>query len=388
MSRQTNARAALPVEAAPIDQTGPSAFSITDTLILKGIAIAAIALHNYFHLLGPVKENEFEFDPARWSVFLVAMQDPRQAVQALFSFLGHYGVQIFIFVSAYGLARAHWNTGRPWAGFLWSRVKKIYPMFFLTLVAWAAYISLAGANPATVIGQWAGMLLMTMLGVQNLLPGVGLPPVGPWWFLPFIMQFYCIWPALARMVRRFGPGALLLLSIFSMVCLYSVNDLLVTRWAINLLETPIGHLPEICLGVFVARYGAAPGAAAGLIGLAVLVAGNMYSAVWPLSFAGALLGGLWLYRVLAPWLRGSALLRQLGVWSLALFLVNGFVRLPFVAIVREKPWFLELAFGVCSTALAIWIARLLHTVIDRHRLRQNLARHPAVPCAVGTAEPR
>ena len=58
-----------------------------DTLVLKGIAILAIVLHNFFHLLGLVRENEFAFDPARFRVFLSTVQDPGQSVQAIFAYL-------------------------------------------------------------------------------------------------------------------------------------------------------------------------------------------------------------------------------------------------------------------------------------------------------------
>jgi hypothetical protein len=38
-------------------------------------------------------------------------------------------------------------------------------------------------------------------------PGLGLPPVRPWWFIPFIMPFYAIWPMLRRLTNKFGwPG--------------------------------------------------------------------------------------------------------------------------------------------------------------------------------------
>jgi hypothetical protein len=41
---------------------------IKDTLTLKGAAILAIVLHNYFHLIGPVQESEFDFDPSKVTI--------------------------------------------------------------------------------------------------------------------------------------------------------------------------------------------------------------------------------------------------------------------------------------------------------------------------------
>src|SRR4051812_43734901 len=74
-----------------------------DTTILKALAIMAIVFHNFFHVAVKVHENEFDFDPARFSVFLQTVRHPSLSIQALFAFYGHYGVQIFIFLSAYGL---------------------------------------------------------------------------------------------------------------------------------------------------------------------------------------------------------------------------------------------------------------------------------------------
>jgi peptidoglycan/LPS O-acetylase OafA/YrhL len=341
-------------------RTGFNKFDVSDTLTLKGIAIACIALHNYYHLLGPVRENEFEFDPAQFTIFLRTMQDPRQAFQALFSFFGFHGVQIFIFLSAYGLALRHWDTSESWEEFFWSRVKKIYPMFLLAILACILYLGLP--NPLGLIRRIFLGVALTLLGIENLVPGLGLPPVGPWWFLPFIMQFYALWSGLKRFVARFGAYALILLPSASLALMYLVNDALVARWSINLKETPIGHMNSICLGIFAARYGWLPGRASGLIGAALMVAGNAYHALWPLSAGGALLFALWLYRIAAPWLKGRAILTYLGTISLPLFLVNGFVRGPFLEIAWRQTWGYQLTLGFCSLALSILVAQFLQTL--------------------------
>ena len=332
-------------------------FDVSDTLTLKGIAIACIALHNFYHLLGPVKENEFEFDPGRFTVFLQAMQDPRQEIQAFFSFFGHYGVQIFIFLSAYGLTLRYWDTPESWGSFMWSRVKKIYPTFLLAILACVLYLGMP--NPLEMIRQNFGKIALTALGIETLIPGLSLPSVGPWWFVPFIMQFYALWPGLKRLETRFGVYALIALPCASLALIYLVNDALVARWSINLKETPIGHMPSICLGIFAARYGWLPGRAAGLTGAALMIAGSAYRALWPLSFGGALLLALWLYRIAAPWLKGRAALTYLGIISMPLFLVNGFVRGPFLEIAWRHTWGYQLTLGFCSLGLSILIAQLL-----------------------------
>ncbi len=336
------------------------AIGVNDTLMLKGLAIASIVLHNFFHLFGPVQQNEFHFRVARFTTFLHAMQDPRHAVQGLFSFFGHYGVEMFMFLSAYGLAIRYWETSQSWGEFLWSRIKKIYPTFFLAIIVWALYITASRVNPVEIFRHHLGNLALTVVGVQNLVPGADLPPVGPWWFLPFIMQFYCIWPGIKWVAKRYDVRGLIGLSCVSIALLYLANDYLDDRWAINLLETPIGHMPELCLGILVARYRVVPGRIALLAGALLTIGGNMERALWPLSFIGALVVMLAIYRFAGQGRRHSALIERLGTWSMAMFFVNGFVRLPLVAIAQRMPWTYGLLAGLFSFVLTVLIAQLLY----------------------------
>ena len=72
---------------------------------LRGLAIIGIFLHNYCHWLGPiVKENEYQFfqHNADWLLQVMANPDINLPVHLL-SFFGHYGVPVFLFLSAYGL---------------------------------------------------------------------------------------------------------------------------------------------------------------------------------------------------------------------------------------------------------------------------------------------
>src|SRR5882724_4001424 len=110
---------------------------VTDTTALKGAAILSITLHNYFHrLLTNVHENQFSFGPQRVFEFTSAVIDPRYSLQALLTFLGHFGVQIFIFLSAYGLTRKHGSKPPPWAEFVRQRLRKLYPMVLALAVGW------------------------------------------------------------------------------------------------------------------------------------------------------------------------------------------------------------------------------------------------------------
>ena len=76
---------------------------------LRGIAILGIMLHNYCHWLGfAVKENEYTFDASKPMQFWEKLTSFNPDIFIhFFSFLGHYGVPIFLFVSGYGLVKKY-----------------------------------------------------------------------------------------------------------------------------------------------------------------------------------------------------------------------------------------------------------------------------------------
>lgn len=358
-------------------QNGTFKLDPTDTLVLKGIGILAIVLHNYFHFLIPVRENEFDYDPARFSAFLGAMHDPRLAVQAFFAYWGHYGVQIFMFLSAYGLATRYGDQPMAWGKFIWSRVKKIYPTFLLSLLLWALFIAalIVILGPSRHMRKDVAAVVLTFLGVENLVPGLGLPPVGPWWFLPFIMQFYCLWPAFRRFAARFGITGLILLSCVAVAVLDVANGTLIGRWQINLFETPLGHVPELCLGVAAARYGMFSKRWAGLAGVLLFAAAMSIEPLRPLRFVGVLTFALWLYMLLRDHARRCRPLMYLGGCSMALFFVNGFTRYPFLVLAIElDTWLSGLLLGFVSAAFAVIMAQI---VAGTEKKLRGMASAPA-----------
>jgi hypothetical protein len=80
-------------------------FSKENTNFLKGVSILLIALHNYYRWVNPVTgENEFWFSTACYlKSFITVRSNPLEIFNVFFNFLGFYGVQGFILISAYGL---------------------------------------------------------------------------------------------------------------------------------------------------------------------------------------------------------------------------------------------------------------------------------------------
>lgn len=79
--------------------------TIKDTAVFKAIGILLIVFHNYLHWVAPsTGENEMDFAVQRiYNLYYGLCATPLEAVNLLLSYFGHYGVQIFIFISGAGL---------------------------------------------------------------------------------------------------------------------------------------------------------------------------------------------------------------------------------------------------------------------------------------------
>lgn len=344
-----------------------------DTAVLKGLAISAIVFHNFFHVVSPAHQNEFTFNPRRFWVFLATVKDPSLAIQAVFSFWGHFGVQIFIFLSAYGMAKSYWDDGSSWAEFMLSRIRKLFPIFGLAMLSWIAVVSVdAGVLP--ILRQRGLEFILMLAGLSNILPGYNLPPVGPWWFIPFIIQFYAMWQLMRRFTIKFGGRGLLVLALLAAIATYLANPSL-ERWQIDLLETPIGRMSVLCMGLAAARYPIPLNAWSAIPALGVLMLGGVYRGLWLFTFPAALIVMLFCYLKIRPTLRGSRLLVLLGEYSLPLFLFNGIVRAPFLSLTKSP--LSQLVFGlisaVASLAVAVCIQQLLGQGISPTRNQKGRA---------------
>lgn len=74
--------------------------------VLRGISILLIALHNFCHQISfAVKENEYLFKKQNYDAFInsIINFDLYEFPINFFSFFGHYGVPIFLYLTGYGL---------------------------------------------------------------------------------------------------------------------------------------------------------------------------------------------------------------------------------------------------------------------------------------------
>lgn len=183
----------------------------TECSALRGLAIIGIFLHNYCHWLGfAVKENEYTFTIAKSSQLIKAISSPDSNLFIhLVSFFGHYGVPIFLFLSAYGLVMKYENKGSgkpvpPATGgkgkqassstallpFIAHHYKKLFKMMIVGFVCFVMVDAITpGAHHYQVLDIVAQMFMF-----NNVLPDPDhIIWPGPYWFFGLMMQLYIVY---------------------------------------------------------------------------------------------------------------------------------------------------------------------------------------------------
>ena len=339
----------------------------TDTNALKGLCILVIVLHNFLHVFPTWNiENEFAFDAPKFTYF----QDHFFSglfndFGLLFSYFGHYGVQMFVFLSAYGLYLSYKNKNIRYPGFVKDRVSKLYPTFFLAVLMVLA-INIAAAKSLNQPTLFLDAFLRLSF-LSNLIPEKSFALVGPWWFYSMIVQFYLIFPLLRKWYDRYGVMPLILLSLQSCVLQILFNDQLALKgWLIN--TTVIGHIPVFALGLILAKRKNIPMPAWAFIGCCILFyIGNLTNFAWVFSRIWITVIILYAYLFFKQFIRSgngyaARAVLFLGNISMYMFAVNGFLRHPFVQLVlRYDNPFIKFACTVAFVLFVICIALILKT---------------------------
>ncbi|MFA6037158.1 MAG: acyltransferase [Legionellales bacterium] len=341
--------------------------SLYQTQICKGIAILFIVIHNLLAMLqNTLGHNEFDFDAQRINdAMAIVSADHLEFVRIFMTFLGHYGVQVFIFLSAYGLVRSIDTQPKMWVAFIFKRIRQlIIPM----LLVMAFYLILNHYSDG-IFSMRTGAhdywdVVKRLLFISNFYPDEIFLVIGPWWFLSLIMQFYFIFLPLRTMQVRWGNVSLLFISLLGI--------LLTTQYALT--ATVLGHLPEFALGMYVASLDKIK-VPIWLILLATmgLILGNMFYPFWFLAPVCAIIVIMFLCAIIFKYAREDNrilfLLNYIGVLSLYIFLLNGIIREPFVILLlttKDGPW-IQLLFAVLVTLICIILAQgfyILDSIIN------------------------
>ena len=236
---------------------------------LRGIAIVGIFMHNYLHWLGPmVKENEYQFfqhNVDRMVTELLSF-DLSTLIYNLFSFFGHYGVPVFLFLSGYGLVKKYENTldetltqrnadatkrtcgaTKTW-NFLRKHFMKLFPMMLLGFVVFAM---VDWMTPGRHHWTWVDILAQLTMTI-NLLPDPDhIIWPGPYWFFGLMMQLYLIYILLLHR-RHWGWTVALMVvcTVLQALCWNDPEGEVLNRLRYNC----IGGMLPFGIGLLMARF--------------------------------------------------------------------------------------------------------------------------------------
>lgn len=197
------------------------------SLIMRGIAIIMIALHNYCHLLEfSVKENESFFQADNMTAFF----DQQTMfsvywVYNFFSFLGWYGITVFIFLTGYGLVKKYENPQSPpmsKSSFLYNNWFKLFALLLPGILYYVAYDIVnyfVSGDIGYIINLYSRLFILTFL---NDIFGLWIETApGAYWYFGLTLEFYLLY---AFCVYRRNHRILLLLTLISILLQITVYN--------------------------------------------------------------------------------------------------------------------------------------------------------------------
>ncbi|RUA12250.1 MAG: hypothetical protein DSY82_01745 [Flavobacteriia bacterium] len=359
--------------------------SIQEGTILRAIAILAIIFHNYLHWVSDLPgENEFTFRPERIQAFMQGLQHtPWDAVRLFASYFGHYGVQIFFFLSGYGLAVKYLPHQLPsWWSFQKKRWKSFFPAVGVAAVGYLIFESIRLGWYHVLTGEGVN-LIRQILGVSNFIPDNIYHPIGPWWFISVILQFYLVVPFIFKGIQRYGNILVYGLILSSFLMKWALAPMLDQWFELNINHTILGHLDICVLGIWFAqrKYVSLSPLVIGTAGI-LFYLGNVHALAWKISGVSVVLFVLPAMRIASEKIlqhqRASRVFLYIGNLSMYLFLCNGYLRHPLIDYAqREANWWTSI--WTCLLFLAVTILwgmglRKMQFLIFQSRTPQGINR--------------
>ena len=218
---------------------------------MKGIAILGIMLHNYCHWLKDiVRENEFTWRQLRCDKLLEVLQQPDELLPMhLFSFFGHYGVTVFLFLSGFGLVMKYERSPLPEAS-IWRFLRYNYlKLFRILVVGFVLFVMLDAITPA--MHRYKASEVVAILGMYvNFLehPAQVIWP-GPYWYFSVTLQLYLLYRLVFYHWRHWSVVVALMVGCWIWQLCYCDDMVTLERLRYNL----VGGLLPFGMGLLAAR---------------------------------------------------------------------------------------------------------------------------------------
>lgn len=330
---------------------------------LRGIAILGIVLHNYTHWLGmAVKENEYTYTQSKVNRLaeVISNADWNLPVHLL-SFFGHYGVPIFLFLSAYGLSMKYEMGNAEDA--VWPFIKKHFrKLFMMMIVGFAAFVLVDFITPGP--HHYHLLDVVAQLGMfNNLMPDPDhIIWPGPYWFFGLMMQLYIVY-RLFLYKRHWGFAVAAVVVCWLLQCFCDPEGETLNRLRYNC----IGGMLPFCAGIIYARqkelnkYPRWSFAIVGILMLVIIFGGSLDYQMWFWVPLAVIVAGVCFVKVLPEnWLKP---LDWVGGISAAMFVCHPITRKILIPISRGGDIYAGLLLYVVATfILAIIFKRIMKVV--------------------------
>jgi hypothetical protein len=385
-NRQTNSKETV----KPTTGRCSWALSWTECQVMRAFAILAIMLHNYCHWLNPiVKENEYQYIQHNVDWLLQVLSHPDLLLPVhLLSFFGHYGVPVFLFLSAYGLEQKYGKhrlpptadsgstgatngnasaSGRkePTA---WAFIRYHYlKLFKMMVVGFICFIIIDRLTP----GPWHYNVLqiVAQLGMfNNLLPDPDhqIWP-GPFWFFGLMLQLYIIYRLFIYRRSSAWTIALMVVCVGIQLLLDPESDAM-NQYRYN----STGGMLPFGLGILYARHlkgGTSRGIMLAVFALCTLLMFGMSldAILWTFVPVFICLGAVTLVKVLPGALMPS--LQWLGAISSAIYIIHPTLRKIFIPISRGGDIYTGLLLYIIATIGVAWLTKQLMKKIPNPKLQ-------------------
>jgi hypothetical protein len=341
---------------------------------LRGLAIIGIFMHNFCHWLNPiVKENEYQYLQKNVDWFTHVVTDPNIYLPVqLLSFFGHYGVPIFLFLSAYGLVMkyekgAGLQERAAEQDYSWSSIKKrihsvlgfiryhYLKLFKMMIVGFVGFVMVdqfcQGEHHYQVLD-----IVSQLLMFNNILPNPDdIIWPGPFWFFGLMLQLYIVY----RLFLYRGDGKRtigLTLICVALQFFFDPEGETINRYRYNFMG---GMLP-FGMGILYARYfhhqlSKVNETAVFLLStvLVIVLSYNQYS--WAFVPVSVCIASISMVKILPAWF--NIRLEWFGSISAALFVCHPITRKIFITISREGDIYVGLLLYVMTSVCLAWLFR-------------------------------
>lgn len=347
--------------------------TIAQSKALRGIAILGIMLHNYCHFLGfAVKENEYTFTGAKPRDFFDRLFTLNGDLFVhFFSFFGHYGVPVFLFISGFGLVfKYEQNATRrvpvlPFVGFHYA---KLLRLMFLGYIAFAVVSYL---HPHGYHGYTPGRVIAQLLMYINLLPDPDhIIKPGPYWFFGLMLQLYIVYRLILYRSSSWAVAILILGCWVSQAILTPEAD--PGGEALNRIRYNfIGGMLPFGAGILYARHGRELSkvvwAAVLIVSAVAVCVGSLWFQSWLWVPLFVVSGGLATVKLLPAGVVNSFV--WVGAVSSALFVAHPVTREIIIPWFRHHYIYYGIGIYVVASFLLAWLFKYIFRYIPKPKLR-------------------